>query len=768
MAFSSPEELENLRQEIRRHDELYYQKAVPEISDQQYDALMRQLLEAEEKHPEWVTPDSPSQRVGGQPVASFASVRHAIRMMSIDNTYDEGEVREFDKRVRKLLGKGEKDPCRYTCEPKIDGVSLSLRYENGYLVTAATRGDGTVGDDVTQNAKTIRNVPLRLKDDAGTRRRDDAAKKKGQADLFAVASSSSGAAAVPTVVEVRGEVYISKAQFARINELQEEAGSETYANPRNTAAGTLKQLDPKVVASRKLEFLPHGSGEMQGLGVETYRHWQEVLRKLGFRTSDHFQCCEDVEAVLAYIRKFAESRKSLPYETDGVVVKIDDFELREKLGVTAKSPRWCIAFKYQPEQAETQLVRVLFQVGKTGTITPVGEFEPVPFISGTNVYRASLHNFDEIERKDIHLNDWVLVQKAGEVIPYVVGVVAAKRPGNAKKIGRPKECPSCGSKDLENDGGFVRCTNPDCPAQLLERLHFWTGRHQMDIAEIGEKLIEKLVGKGYVKSIPDLYRLTHEQVFDALRREGTKGESNPVKAAQNVIDGIAASKDRGLAKVLAGLGILHIGVRTAQLVAQHFTKLADLERASLAEILRVPEMGGGVVDDFVKYQERYPELRDVTLEQLFGLEKMPAHRAQWLATAPARNPREKKPADVAAELKERGVAGQSLYQFLHSAAGQKTFRELAELGVKLEEPRAERRGPQPLAGKTIVVTGTLQNFSRDEIKAKIEELGGKAGDSVSKKTAFVVAGEEAGSKLEKAKALGIEVIDEAEFLKRIA
>ena len=544
-----------------------------------------------------------------------------------------------------------------------------------------------------------------------------------------------------------------------INELQEEAGEEAYANPRNTAAGTLKQLDPKVVASRKLEFMPHGAGEVKGgagADVGTYQEWQGLLKEMGFRTSEHFKVCADIEEVIKYIQMFAEARKSLPYDTDGVVVKVDDFDQRERLGVTAKAPRWCIAFKYQPEQAETELARVVFQVGKSGRITPVGEFDPVVFISGTDVYRASLHNFDEIERKDIHLHDRVLVQKAGEVIPYIVGVVKEKRPANAKKIERPKECPSCGTKDLEQDGGFVRCLNPDCPAQLAERLKFWAGRNQMDINELGEKLIEKLLAKEFVKSVPDLYRLTHEDVFEALRREGTK-DSNPMKAAQNVIEGIAASKDRGLAKVLAGLGILHVGVRTAQVVAEQFPTLEALEKAGLEEILRTPDMGGGVIEDFKKYQERYPELKEVSLEQLFGLAKMPVKVERWLETAESE--RGKKPAEIAADLKKRGVAAQSLYQFVHSDVGEKTFKELAKLGVKLEEPRVARSGPQPLAGMTIVVTGSLAKFTRGEIKAKIEALGGKTTDSVSKLTTFVLAGESAGSKLDKAKELGVEVVD---------
>jgi len=744
------EELHQLREEIRRHDDLYYLHARPEITDQQYDGLLRRLLELEALHPELVTPDSPSQRVGGNPIEGFTTVKHAVRMMSIDNTYDEQGVRDFDARVRKLLGT---DDFQYTCEPKIDGVSLSLRYENGLLVTAATRGNGVAGDEVTSNARTIRNIPLRL------RRRNQESRSRKQ-------GAEGGLFQEKEVVEVRGEVFISREQFARINAAQEEAGLEAYANPRNTAAGTLKQLDPKVVAARKLEFLPHGSGELVGLSVKTYHEWQADLEEMGFRTNPHFKCCGKIDGVLDYIHSFAEARKGLPYDTDGVVVKIDRFEQREVLGETAKAPRWCIAYKYQPEQGVTELARVVFQVGKTGTITPVGEFEPAIFISGTNVYRASLHNFDEIDRKDIRLHDQVIVEKAGEVIPYVVGVVAEKRPGHAKKIERPKACPSCQSADLEHDGGFVRCMNPSCPAQLAERIRFWAGRNQMDIDELGEKLIEKLLAKGFVKSIPDLYRLTQEQLVETLKKADAKGESSPTKAASNVLEGIAASKGRGLTRVLAGLGILHVGVRTAQVVAGHFPTLDGLMKATLEELLSIPDMGGGVVEDFRKYRDRYEVLSGLTMEQLFGFDSLPKGVAEKIAAAEAKG-REKAPAAAVEELKKRGVVAQSLYMFLHSAAGKATLHELRKLGVKMEEDVVERTGPQPLAGMTVVVTGTLSKFSRGEIKKKIEALGGKSVDSVSKNTTFVLAGEEAGSKLDKAKKLGVEVLDEAGFLKRI-
>jgi DNA ligase (NAD+) len=762
---SIPEKLEALRDEIRRHDELYYQKAKPEISDQAYDALMRELINLEVQYPDLVTPDSPSRRVGGAPIEGFESVRHAQRMMSIDNTYEEGGLRDFDDRVRRLLGTSD---FRYTCEPKIDGVSLSLRYENNLLVTAATRGDGVHGDDVTNNARTIRNVPMRLREETQN------AKHKTH-NLF----EGAGAKEERQIVEVRGEVFISRAQFAKINALQEEMGEEAYANPRNTAAGTLKQLDPKVVASRKLEFLPHGSGELVGISIDTYLQWQKVLASLGFRINDHIERCDTIDAVIAYIQEFAETRHGLPYDTDGVVVKVDRFDQREQMGVTSKAPRWCIAYKYQPERAETELARVVFQVGKTGTLTPVGEFEPPVFISGTNVYRASLHNFDEIERKDIRLHDRVLVEKAGEVIPYVVGVVPEKRPSHAKKIARPTACPSCGATDLENSGGFVRCVNPICPAQLAERLKFFCGRNQMDIAEVGPAVIDVMLKAGVVKALPDLYRLSVADLKDLIvseyeRTDEEGGEGKEVKVtigekrAGNIVAGIAASKNRGLARVLAGLGILHVGVRTAQLVAAHFHSLEKLHAASLAAILNAPEMGGGVLKEIEKLQERHPAVAALSVEQVMGAAVIPEKAERELRDAPAQSAHKKSPWESIEQLRGKGVAAKSLFDFLHSAPGEKVFAELDSLGLKLTEDIVHRTGPQPLAGMSIVVTGTLTKFTRGEIKKRIEELGGKTSESVSKSTTFVVAGDEAGSKLDKAKKLGVEVLDEDGFLKRIS
>lgn len=666
-------QIEQLRDEIRHHDELYYQQAKPEISDQQYDKLMQDLITLESENPELITPDSPTHRVGGKPLEGFESYNHVVPMMSIDNTYDEAEVRSFDQRVRKAL---DGQSFSYTCEPKIDGLSLSLRYENGVLAVAATRGNGRTGDNVTVNAKTIQNIPLRLK----------ASKEKNP--LFG--------GDMPAVIEVRGEVYLSRKQFLKINRQQEEMGLEQYANPRNTAAGTLKLLDSKLVAARKLSFLPHGAGAIEGLDVETYEQWQKELSRFGFVTNEHFKCVKTIDDVIEYLHDFAQKRPSLAYDTDGVVIKINSFKQREDLGTHSKAPKWCIAYKYQPEQAETELARVVFQVGKTGTITPVAEFEPPVFISGTNVYRASLHNFDEIERKDIHLHDKVLVEKAGEVIPYVVGVVENKRPKNAEKIERPTECPSCGSKDLLHDGGFVRCQNPSCPAQLKERMAYFCGRNQMDIADVGPALIDQLLEKKLIASLPDLYRLKQEQL-EELERMGEK-------SAANVVKGIRDSKERGLSRLLAGLGILHVGNRTAQIIAEHFGTYDKLAQATLEQIDDIPGMGE--------------------------------------------------------------VVAKSLHDFLQSDVGQKTFAEFKELGLKLDEPQPERAENQPFAGMTIVVTGTLQKFSRSEIKKEIERLGGKTSESVSKKTSFVLAGDDAGSKLDKAKSLNVEVIDEAEFIKR--
>jgi DNA ligase (NAD+) len=671
-------QIEELRRTIHRHDQLYYDQARPEIDDREYDELFRRLRELEEAHPDLITPDSPTQRVAGQPVEGFASVRHAIAMISIDNTYTEGELLAFDARVRKLLGGSD---FSYVCEPKIDGVSLSVRYEDGRLALAATRGDGTSGDDVTANARTIRNIPLLLHAPAAL---DSAGREFPPS--------------IPRVLEVRGETFLTRRRFVLINQRQEEAGEEPYANPRNTAAGTLKLLDPRLVAARQLHFLPHGQGVVEGFEFSSYQQWLAYLQALGFQLAPHVMPARDIQEAIEFLHRFAELRKRLPFDTDGVVVKVNSLSQRRALGSTARAPRWCIAFKYQPEQASTELANVVFQVGKTGTITPVAEFQPPVFVSGTQVYRASLHNFDEIRRKDIRRHDRVIVQKAGEVIPYVVGVVPEARPLHAQTIEPPSHCPACKGPVIR-DGGFVRCTNVTCPAQLAQRLKYFGGRNQMDIENLGSAIIEQLINAKLVQSIPDLYRLKLEDLLP-LERMGQK-------SAENLLAGIQQSKNRGWERLLAGLSILHVGTRTAAVLAERFPDLEALAAARLADFEAVPDVGE--------------------------------------------------------------VVGQSIYNFLHHGPGLELLRELAELGIAVRRDvtgtAATTSGP--LSGKTIVVTGELKKYTRGQIKEMIESLGGNVSESVGKKTSFVLSGANPGGKLHKAQKLGVEVIDEAEFFKRV-
>jgi DNA ligase (NAD+) len=652
-----------LRQELERHNYLYYQ-GKPEISDREFDAMMRQLIELEKAQPELLTPDSPSQRVGGQPIEAFKTVEHSVPMMSIDNTYDEAEVRAFDARIRKGLAD---EKIEYVVEPKVDGVAASVRFEKGAMVLAATRGDGRRGDDITVNARTIQSIPLRLHGDD-----------------------------VPRVLEVRGEIYMSSAVFQEINKQREEAGEEIFKNPRNLAVGALKQLDPKITASRKLRFVAHGLGEADPLPTQSYWECLKLLRKWHLPAGEHTTFAKSIDDVIEAIEKFAEVRGKLAYQTDGVVIKLDSFEQRDRLGATSKAPRWVIAFKYAAEQMQTVLREVDWQVGKGGTLTPVARLEPV-FLAGTTVQNASLHNVEQIRKLDLHLGDTVVVEKAGEVIPYVRQAVPEMRPKGAKPIEPPTKCPSCGSKvEKEPDGPYIRCENPECPAQFRERLRWFCGRGQMDIENVGEALVDQLIDAGLVKTFADLYRIKKEQLLE-LERMGDK-------SAQNVVDAIAQSKSRPLDRLLAGLGIRHVGSRVAFVLAQEFGDLASLRQASVERLASIHEIGD--------------------------------------------------------------VIAQSVYDFFHGEAGRRTISELNHVGV---DPKVEKttRGSTALAGKTVVVTGAMKKFKREEIERLIADLGGRAAGSVSKKTSFVVAGEDAGSKLAKARELGIEVLSEEEFLKRI-
>jgi len=657
------QKIEKLRHELERHNYLYYQGKT-EISDREFDAMMRQLIELEKAHPELLTPDSPSQRVGGQPIDGFKTVEHAVPMMSIDNTYDEAEVRAFDARIRKGLGDEE---IAYVVEPKVDGVAASVRFEKGAMVLAATRGDGRRGDDITVNARTIQSIPLRLHGDD-----------------------------VPRVLEVRGEIYMSSAVFQQINKQREEAGEEIFKNPRNLAVGALKQLDPKITASRRLRFVAHGLGEVDPPPTQSYWECLKLFRKWHLPVSEQTTFARSIDEVIGAIEKFAEVRGKLAYQTDGVVIKLDSFEQRDRLGATSKAPRWVIAFKYAAEQMQTLLREVDWQVGKGGTLTPVARLEPV-FLAGTTVQNASLHNIEQIRKLDLHLGDTVVVEKAGEVIPYVRQAVPEKRPEGAKPIEPPTKCPSCGSKvEKESDGPFIRCDNPECPAQFRERLRWFCGRGQMDIENVGEALVDQLIDAGLVRTFADLYRIKKEQLLE-LERMGEK-------SAQNVVDAIAQSKSRPLDRLLAGLGIRHVGSRVAFVLAQEFGDLESLRQASVERLASIYEIGD--------------------------------------------------------------VIAQSVYDFFHGEAGRHTISELKHVGV---DPKVEKtsRGSSALTGKTVVVTGAMKKFKREEIERLITDLGGRAAGSISKKTSFVVAGEDAGSKLAKAKELGIEILTEEEFLKRV-
>jgi DNA ligase (NAD+) len=660
-------EIAELREKINHHDYLYYVEGKPEISDREYDRLFDRLKELEAAHPALVSADSPTQRVGGKPIEGFTHVTHAVPMLSIDNTYNEAEVREFDGRVAKGLGG---DPYEYIVDPKIDGVSASLRYEDGVLVLGATRGDGRTGDDITANVKTIRAIPLRL------RGKD-----------------------WPSVLEVRGEVHWPREAFDAFNAKREKEGEELFANPRNATAGTLKQLDSKIVAGRGLAFMAHGFGEIEGVEFETMSEFLAALRRWGIPTNPHTRMCKNVDEVLRFIEEWESKRHALGYETDGLVVKINRLDQRETLGATSRYPRWCIAYKYAPEQAESVLRSVDFQVGKLGTITPRAVMDPMQ-LSGTTVRHATLHNFDQVERLDVRIGDTVVVEKAGEIIPQVIRVVTEKRPTSAKKIVPPAKCPVCGGEVVKDEGGvYIRCINPSCDAQIKERLKYFCGRDQMDIEGAGEVMVEQLVDSGLVHQYAGLYKLKDKR--DKLVGLERMGE----KSADNLLAGIEQSKKRPLARVMAAMNIRHVGAATAELIAEHF---GDMEK-----------------------------IAEATEEQLQDVE------------------------GVGPEL------AKSIRTFFQSTAGRQTWQALRDAGVNMKQPRAKRTGDLPLAGKTLVVTGTLEKFERKEIERLIKDLGGKATGSVSKKTDFVVAGESAGSKLDKARELGVKVVDEKEFLKLI-
>jgi DNA ligase (NAD+) len=667
MPTSVKERALELRRQIDYHNRLYYVEARTEISDREFDRLLEELKRLEAEHPELVTPDSPTQRVGGKPVEGFATVVHREPMLSIDNTYNADDLREWDKRVRKQLTKGE--PVTYVVELKIDGVAISLTYEHGQFTVGATRGDGEQGDDVTHNLRTIHELPLRL-----------------------------GDGAVPGLFEARGEVYMARAELARINRGQQEKGKEVYANPRNLAAGTLKLLDPRLAAERRLRLFAYALGATEGVEVRTHLESLDLLKRYGFPVNEHIQPFDGIDGVIAYCAGWQTKRNELPYETDGLVVKVNDFDQRRRLGMTSKFPRWVVAYKFPAEQAMTKLAEVELFVGKTSVLTPRARLEPPVRLAGTTVTYASLHNADYIAEKDLRVGDMVVVEKAGEIIPYIVRSEPAARTGKEQVFHFPKKCPVCGAEvEKDRDGPFYRCTGTACVGQLKRQVENWGKRNAMDVEDLGKKLIGKLVDTGLVKSIPDLYRLTRPQLVD-LERMGDK-------SAQNLLDRLQASKARGLTRVLTGLSIPHVGDTVAELLTAAFPAGDALMNASVEQLTKVKGIGP--------------------------------------------------------------VMAQSVYDYFRSPAGKKVVQDLRELGVKLTEDVKAKPAGGALAGKTLVVTGTFEGYGREEIEALIKTLGGKASGSVSSKTDYVVAGEKAGGKLEKARELGVKVLSETEFNKLI-
>ncbi len=664
MAKKKASKIEKLRDEIRRHEELYYVNNAPEISDREYDQLLENLQKLEAEHPELITPDSPTQRVGGRPAEGFAEVVHTRQMLSLDNSYNIDELRAFDERCRKLA-EGRK--LEYVAELKIDGLSLSLQYEAGVLTRGVTRGDGRIGEDVTQNARTIRSIPLRLRTEA--KRLDGA-------------------------VEVRGEAFIPLEVFQRTNAEREEAGEPRFANPRNAAAGAIRQLDSRLVAKRKLDMFAY---DLLLNGRKPFAKHSDALdwlEQAGFRVNSHRKNCETIDEVIEFANEKEKLRDELGYEIDGLVVKVNSTSLQDEFGATSKAPRWAIAYKYPARQASTQVQNIIVSVGRTGAITPVALLKPV-FLAGTTVARATLHNDDEIKRLGLKIGDWVMIEKSGEIIPKVLSVVTSKRTGKEKEFEFPTNCPVCGGLISRPEGEVVaRCVAADCTAQLMGRLLHFSSRRAMRIEGLGEVLAEQLVAEKMVKDVGDLYSLTLEQVAGLPRMAE--------KSATNLLSQIEASKSRELANLIYALGIRHVGERTAGILAHELGSLDKLISASVEELDAIPEIGLTVAE--------------------------------------------------------------SVRDWFDDEGNRALCDRLRAAGVKTE---AERKGDgtvdERFAGKQFVLTGTLTSLTRDEARALIEARGGRVNSSVSKKTDYVVAGEAAGSKLDKAQSLGVTILDEEAF-----
>ncbi len=661
-------EIEKLRKDIHYHNYRYYVLDDPVISDAEYDRLFRRLQELEEQFPDLITPDSPTQRVGAEPLEAFETVQHTVPMLSLDNAFTEEEVREFDARLHRLLQMDA--PFEYTVEPKIDGVAVELVYQDGRFVLGSTRGDGVTGENITANLKTLPQIPLQLLDET---------------------------LPIPSRLEVRGEVYYPLDAFRKLNEERERAGEPVFANPRNAAAGSLRQLDPRITAQRPLEIFIHGLGVIEGYTLNSQWEALEAFRAWGLRVNPLSRKVVGIDEAIDRYKELLDRREQLEYEIDGAVIKLNSFELQNRAGVRTRSPRWAIAYKFPAHQEVTQIIDIVAQVGRTGAITPVAVMKPVR-IGGVEVSRATLHNQDEIDRKDIRIGDWVVVQRAGDVIPEVVKVVTSRRTGKEKKYKLPDTCPVCGARVVRLPGEAVaRCENVSCPAQVKESIRHFASKGAMDIDGLGEKLIDQLVEKGLIKSYADLYFLTLDQLKN-LERMGEK-------SAQNLLEAIDKSRNVPLDRFLYALGIRHVGEHIARVLANHFGSLDKIKNASEEELMAIHEIGPQVA--------------------------------------------------------------KSIVQFFSEKRNLETLKKLFEGGVRIQEPQPEAGADNRFAGMTFVFTGALERFTRDEAERLVEERGGRAASSVSRKTTYVVAGPGAGSKLAKARELGIPVISEKEFLEML-
>jgi DNA ligase (NAD+) len=657
------ERIKELSSELERHNRLYYEKDMPEITDAEYDALFKELQDLEARFPELSLPDSPTRRVGGRPLAKFSQVRHSTPMLSLENAFTQNDLTDFDERVKRFLGLAGETKISYVCEPKMDGVAVELVYEHGMLSIGSTRGDGVVGEEVTQNLKTIKDIPLRLNMEE-----------------------------LPELLTVRGEVYLPLAPFRKLNKEREEAGEPPFANPRNAAAGSLRQLDSKITAKRPLSIFCYAPGKFAGITFASQSDFLASIPAWGLPVNPLIRVVSGVDAVLAYYDEMMEKRDDLPYEIDGVVVKVDPFSMQRDLGEKSRSPRWAIAWKLPPRQATTIVNDIVPQVGRTGVITPVAHLAPVE-VSGVMVARATLHNWEEMERKDIRKGDTVIVERAGDVIPAVVRVLTEKRQGTEILLPIPQSCPKCGGAVVRIPGEVaVRCVGLACPAQLLERLKHFASRRAMDIDGLGEKFLEQLISLKLVQDVADIYTLT-EKDFMQFERMGKK-------LSENLLNAIEGSKSRELSRLIFALGIRHVGEHTAKLLASAFGSMENLAGATEEELTSIREVGPQVAASIADFFKNGENLR------------------------------------VIERLKRAGVS------------------------PKVEEKRVGGR----FTGKTFVFTGALTRFSRDEAKKMVEQEGGHAAGSVSKKTDYVVAGAEAGSKLEKAVQLGVRVLSEEDFL----